>query len=75
MCIRDSIHSLRCNHARAYLDTVPVPPSLRLSDADAVVNFAVVNFGAWEPQAPTPASQPRLVTVVNTCKAAISIMR
>ena len=36
--------------------------------------LVVVNF-AWEPQAPTQASRPRLVTVVNTCKAATSIMR
>ena len=35
--------------------------------------FAAVN-SAWEPQALTPASQPRLVTMVNTCKAATSIM-
>ena len=27
------MHSLRCRHAGAYLDTVPVPPYLGLSDA------------------------------------------
>ena len=63
---RAYMHSLRCRHEGAYLDPVPVSPYLHLSDADF---FAVVNF-AWEPQAPTQASQPRLVTVVNTNKAA-----
>ena len=54
---------IRCHrpcstHAGAYLDTVPVPPT---SACLTQTVFAVVNF-AWEPQAPTPASQPRFVT-------------
>ena len=30
------MHSLRCRHAGAYLDTIPVSPYLRLSDADFI---------------------------------------
>ena len=131
-------HSIRCRHAGAYLDTVPVSPYLRLPVADCICGgpfrflvperengtFAVpmprrchiraltsvvlissavpdrsavveeLKRGAgsegkellcsvmtgcadpqgWEPQVPTAASQPRLVTVVHACKAATSIM-
>ena len=42
--------------------------SAKVDDVIATVNFA------WEPQAPTQASRPRLVTVVSTCKAATLIM-
>ena len=33
---RARLHSLRCRNAGAYLNTVPVSPYLRLSDADSI---------------------------------------
>ena len=68
---RTRMHCLRCHHAGAYLDTVPVSPSLRVSDAEFICVVSI----AWEPQAPTPASQPRLTTLVNACKAATKSVR
>ena len=62
------LHLFQCGYNDLNLALAENPIGLSLQQKLVVVSFA------WEPQAPTQASRPRLVTVVNTCKAAPLIM-
>ena len=61
------MHSIICRQAEAYLDTVPVSPSLHLSDADFICG-GQLRLGATGTNLSIPA------TVVNTFKAMTSTM-